>query len=319
MTLCPLRCQQDAANMSIDDLTSTTRVFVSGLPPSFTSKDLRAFFGEKFTVTDAHVLPDRRIGFVGLADHESAENSAKYFNKSFIRMSKISVELARPVDVKRSNSGQAAPISSRTPRYYAEASDGKLGVLKRKRDGLDDGEQLRSQPASKQEDVPKFEKSRLARKMDNTAVDEPSAPSHGHDQNHSRTQARSESADDTIKPSGPDPQPVTAADSDWLRGKTSRVLDLEGPGEEEQRTAPAVLRSPELETDTTLEDTDAKVQIELSSDDGPEVPNGRLFLRNLAFEANEDDIRTLLTPFGNVQEVSLLLCIFNPHPSMMLS
>lgn len=305
--------------MSTDDLTSTTRVFVSGLPPSFTSKDLRAFFGDKFTVTDAHVLLDRRIGFVGLADHESAQKSTKYFNRSFIRMSKISVELARPVDVKRSNSGQAAPIATRTPRHNAEASDGKRRMLKRKRDGLDDGEQLRSQPASKQEAGSQPEKSRLASKMDNTAIDEPSASSQEHDRNQSRIRALSESAGGTITPNGPDPQPVTAADSDWLRGKTSRVLDLEGPGEEPQRTATAVLQSPEPETNTTLERTDAKGQKEQLNDDGPEVPNGRLFLRNLAFEATDDDVRTLLTPFGTVQEVSLLLLVFNSHPSVMLS
>ena len=305
--------------MSTDDLTSTTRVFVSGLPPSFNSKDLRAFFGDKFTVTDAHVLPDRRIGFVGLADHESAEKSTKYFNKSFIRMSKISVELARPVDVKRSNSGQATLIAGRTPRHDAGAVDGERRMLKRKRDKLDDGEQLHSQPASKQEDVAQPQKSRLASKMNNAATDEPSASSQEHDGNQSRIHALSESADGTMTPNGPDPQPVTAPDSDWLRGKTSRVLDLEGPGEQPQQTATVVLQSPEPESNTTLERTDDNGQDEQSNEDGPEVPNGRLFLRNLAFEATDDDVRTLLTPFGTVQEVSLPLLVFNSHPPVMLS
>lgn len=290
--------------MSIDDLTSTTRVFVSGLPPSFTSKDLRAFFGEKFTVTDAHVLPDRRIGFVGLADHDSAEKSAKYFNKSFIRMSKISVDLARPVDVNRSQSGQAAPTARSTTRDGTKVSNGETKVLKRKRNELDNGETLRSQSASVQQRVSKADERRSLEKMEETPTDALSASSQNHDMNESRTQALSSSTENATTSSVPDPQPAAAADGDWLRGKTSRVLDLEQPGEEAQRNTPAVSPSPELGMNTTVEEADAIGQPELQTDVGPGVPNARLFLRNLAFDATDDDIRTLLTPFGDMEEVS---------------
>lgn len=74
-----------------------TRVFVSGLPPAITNDGLRKHFSSRFEVTDAHVIPNRRIGFVGFKDNSAAHDAAKYFNRSFIRMSKIAVELARPV------------------------------------------------------------------------------------------------------------------------------------------------------------------------------------------------------------------------------
>lgn len=76
-----------------------TRVFVSGLPPSFTNDQLQKHFSNRFHVTDAHVLPKRRIGFVGFKSPEAAKQAVDYFNRTYIRMSKIGVELARPVCV----------------------------------------------------------------------------------------------------------------------------------------------------------------------------------------------------------------------------
>lgn len=76
-----------------------TRVFVSGLPPSLSNQDLGKHFGSRFPVTDAHVIPKRRIGFVGFKDAAIAKQAVDYFNKTYIRMSKISVEIARPVSV----------------------------------------------------------------------------------------------------------------------------------------------------------------------------------------------------------------------------
>jgi multiple RNA-binding domain-containing protein 1 len=74
-----------------------TRVFVSGLPPSCSNDQLRNHFASRFTVTDAHVLPKRRMGFVGFKSHEVALEAVKYFNRTYMKMSKILVDLARPV------------------------------------------------------------------------------------------------------------------------------------------------------------------------------------------------------------------------------
>ena len=80
-----------------DDDVPDTRVFVSGLPPNLTSDQLGAHFAKRYQVTDAVVLPGRRIGFVGFRNYTLANSAVKYFDKSYIRMSKISVEIARPV------------------------------------------------------------------------------------------------------------------------------------------------------------------------------------------------------------------------------
>ena len=74
-----------------------TRVFVSGLPPKFSDDQLKGHFGGRFQVTDAHVLPKRRIGFVGFKSPDVAKQAVNYFNKTYIKMSKIGVDIARPV------------------------------------------------------------------------------------------------------------------------------------------------------------------------------------------------------------------------------
>jgi RNA recognition motif-containing protein len=74
-----------------------TRVFVSGLPPTCSNDQLRNHFAARFTVTDAHVLPKRRMGFVGFKSNEVAQEAVNYFNRTYMKMSRISVDLARPV------------------------------------------------------------------------------------------------------------------------------------------------------------------------------------------------------------------------------
>lgn len=77
---------------------ATSRIFVKGLPPNITEADFRKHFSAKNReVTDVKLIPQRRIGYVGYKTPEDASKAVKYFNKSYIRMSKILVESAKPV------------------------------------------------------------------------------------------------------------------------------------------------------------------------------------------------------------------------------
>jgi multiple RNA-binding domain-containing protein 1 len=75
----------------------SSRIFVKGLPPSISEDDFRKHFAAKDMITDVKLIPHRRIGYVGYKSPEDATKAVKYFNKSFIRMSRIGVEIARPV------------------------------------------------------------------------------------------------------------------------------------------------------------------------------------------------------------------------------
>lgn len=75
----------------------SSRIFVRGLPPNITAEEFRRHFSRQYAVTDIKVMPHRRIGYVGYKTHKDATNAVKYFNRSFIRMSRLAVELARTV------------------------------------------------------------------------------------------------------------------------------------------------------------------------------------------------------------------------------
>jgi RNA recognition motif-containing protein len=76
----------------------SSRIFVKNLPPTISEADFRKHFSAQGReVTDVKLIPHRRIGFVGYKSHDDALRAVKYFNKTFIRMSRIAVDLAKPV------------------------------------------------------------------------------------------------------------------------------------------------------------------------------------------------------------------------------
>ncbi|KAF7562997.1 hypothetical protein G7046_g1162 [Stylonectria norvegica] len=77
---------------------ASSRIFVKGLPPSITEAELRKHFSAKGReITDVKLIAQRRIGYLGYKTPEDASKAIKYFNKSYIRMSKIAVEEAKPI------------------------------------------------------------------------------------------------------------------------------------------------------------------------------------------------------------------------------
>ena len=78
----------------------SSRIFIRGLPPNIGAEEFAKHFARPCPITDARVIQHRRIGYVGYRTPADAAKAVKYFNKSFIRMSRITVELARPVSAK---------------------------------------------------------------------------------------------------------------------------------------------------------------------------------------------------------------------------
>jgi multiple RNA-binding domain-containing protein 1 len=76
---------------------ASSRIFVRNLPPTLSEDEFKAHFSKFSTPTDTRFFGSRRIGYVGYKTPEEAAKAVKYFNKSFIRMSRIGVEMARPV------------------------------------------------------------------------------------------------------------------------------------------------------------------------------------------------------------------------------
>lgn len=116
------------------------------------------------------------------------------------------------------------------------------------------------------------------------------------------------------------------SDMDWLRSKTSRLLGL--LDEDEQTES-----KPEPEMDTFS--SPAELPDESENDEAEETPiaqepvgekdydadielirkSGRLFLRNLAYDATEADLKSIFAPFGKIDEVSTFYRSFPLPPS----
>ena len=78
----------------------STRIIVKNLPKNITEEELKKHFSEKGAVTDVKIMfkedgKSRNFCFIGFKDEQSAKNAVKYFNNTFLKTMKISVEIAK--------------------------------------------------------------------------------------------------------------------------------------------------------------------------------------------------------------------------------
>ena len=79
-----------------DRAPSSSRIYIKNLPSSLSLQDFRKHFAQQALVTDAKFIPHRRIGYVGYKTDEDAEKAVTYYDKSFLGMARMRVEIARP-------------------------------------------------------------------------------------------------------------------------------------------------------------------------------------------------------------------------------
>ncbi|KAI2474655.1 Multiple RNA-binding domain containing protein 1 [Pyrenophora tritici-repentis] len=132
----------------------SSRIFVRGLPPKFSEDDVRKHFA-KFPITDVKFFPHRRIGYVGYKTPEDAAKAVKYFNKTFIKLTKIYAEIARPIaDKELPKSRRQLKLEKSAPSNDEYRPPRQENDLKRKRDEAEQDPKLKEflevyQPPSK--------------------------------------------------------------------------------------------------------------------------------------------------------------------------
>ncbi|KAL8313846.1 hypothetical protein RB597_006319 [Gaeumannomyces tritici] len=262
-------------------MEESSRIFVRNLPPPITEADFRKHFAAKARdITDIKVIPARRIGFVGFKTAKAASEAAKYFNRSFIRMSKISVELARPP----SDPSLRAPttlgtghtdtpfLSGASQKQAPEGGQPDAKPKKRKREDLDLSDpKLKEymetmQSAAKldgamaETPVPELASGKAIAALDGESDDDyeeiPARPAKRAAVETSvgrapRPDAASEAALEARVQTLPE-QPASetglrdaaATDDDWLRSRTNRLLDLVDADDPDAVPAPQVVAAP---------------------------------------------------------------------------
>lgn len=252
------------------------------LPPTITEADFRKHFVTKEgEITDIKVIPARRIGFVGFKTAKAASEAAKYFNRSYIRMSKIAVELAKP----------PSDVSLRAPTKQGTGQTGIPSALPgaSRQQAPGDGQQEAKPKKRKREDLdlsdPKLkeymETMRSAARLDGAMAETPvpevisekamAIMGGESDDEYEEIPARPakkmavEEASvgraarpDTVSEAALEPQvqalpepadsdtgtrDVAATDDDWLRSRTNRLLDLVDADDPDAVPAPKVVPS----------------------------------------------------------------------------
>ena len=78
----------------------STRIIVKNLPKKITEEEIKNHFSQKGVVTDVKIMHkedgrSRNFCFVGFKTEQSAKDAIKYFNQTYLKTMKISVEKAK--------------------------------------------------------------------------------------------------------------------------------------------------------------------------------------------------------------------------------
>jgi len=111
--------------LGVKKASRTSRLIIKGLPPKFTSLDLRSHFEKHSPITDALVITrddgaSRMFGFVGYKTVSDAKKARGHFNNSYITTYKLRVEFAQP------------KASEAIPRPWSKYSEGSSANKQRK-------------------------------------------------------------------------------------------------------------------------------------------------------------------------------------------
>lgn len=319
----------------------SSRIFVRNLPPNFSDNELRKYFsvpdksaGTTFsaTVTDSKFIPRKRIGFIGYKSPEDAQRAVDYFNRSFIRLSRISVELA-----KEANDEELQQLKEyRAKRRFqepAEVPDGKRhkGDLTKDQGNADTQKDEKLQEYLSLMGSTKTKAWANGQDLD-AGVQDPKAVStvppedlsedEGEYQDLQRKPTTADTSATTDSPSQTEnqqdvgssvPTENTAlqpiSDADWLKSLTKNS-SLETDNAAVENPAPEVFpEEPAVEDRMDVDNTDSTpVTIAEATSEDPNIvqiqKSGRLFLRNLSYTATEEDLTKHFETFGNLESVS---------------
>ncbi|KAK7694280.1 hypothetical protein QCA50_001461 [Cerrena zonata] len=260
-----------------------SRLLVKNLPAYLTQSRLREHFESKDgpggTLTDVKVVlkPDgtsRRFGFVGYKTDAEASKAQKWFDRTFVHSSKISVTI---VDGTKD---APAPRPNKRPRLDGPSTSDKPSNVPSSSKGKE-----------KATVVPSSSKSGQLKEYMKVMQPRPKGPSWANE-------------DAVPGPSAPAPAPVSKLNlSQTLttrHTKSTLTLQAEDKVFEQSDTESGDLPEPQ--------DTDNHEPPPSDPNKASILETSRLFLRNLAFSCTEAELSELVAPFGTVSQVRIIPC-----------
>ncbi|KAI9820144.1 MAG: Multiple RNA-binding domain-containing protein 1 [Thelocarpon impressellum] len=299
----------------------SSRIFVRGLPPSLSEEEFKKHFLTQNSITDAKLIPHRRIGYVG---YRSSEDAVKAVNEAVVKGAKRKRdEQSRAEDPKLREFLEVMQPPSKSKTWANEGLPAAAELAQPKMPSRAVGGE---EPGDDE-----YEK--VPRRTKKTRLDAQEKPVANSALITQDPQAQKTPGDDQIAEEVPlmpiaetdqveQVQGPGVSDSDWLRSRTSRLLGLEDDFEETTgpdvtaindptpaKTSPEVVvageevdsgqdgtSEPQEDADTNATTTDTNIDAIKAT--------GRLFIRNLPYSASEGDLRTHFLSYGTLQEAN---------------
>ncbi|KEP53003.1 multiple RNA-binding domain protein [Rhizoctonia solani 123E] len=290
-----------------------SRLIVKNLPAYADDAQLRKYFTQSsalkpgqpstavpLNLTDVRLArrPDgqsRRFAFLGYKTNEEAIAAKKYFDRTYIGGSRISVEIVDSNKLQEPNKKRArASKQDDHPQKLANASSDERAVTT-------DSKIYKSSKV--QEDFMEAfaHRNKGPSWLDND-VDMASASEIAPNQPASRAAPSDEESLENADQSNVDnAEPTPMSDLDWMRARMKKNLD------DEPRVEKAFYQD---ESDHEAEQTGSTDEVEALAEPTETVPSlqtRRLFLRNLAYICTEDEIRAEFSRFGPIEQVHIPL------------
>jgi len=278
--------------------------------------DFRKHFSKTGTVTDAKLFPHRRIGYIGYESPEKAAEAVKYFNKSFIKLSRLAVEFATPPSTTERRIQPNKEHSESLHQASTLALTSAPGNdLKRKR-VINHDENVTKDSTDKPISSDDSARKRTKLQIDNdnpTQITSQYAQVENHEADNEPDQADARHVEQ-----------IAASDADWMRSRTSRLLDLVPDSE---LTSSNGVETPIVNAQPSLTNEDPEPAARTSDGEAEHIiydtavmensstlpesiekikSSKRLFLRNLAYVITEDDLRDAFQEYSSIIEVSIL-------------
>ncbi|KAK9373268.1 uncharacterized protein V1513DRAFT_449530 [Lipomyces chichibuensis] len=309
-----------------------SRIIVKNLPLTLSDERFRQHFAEHGgAITDCKLMrtrygASRRFGFIGFRSPQDAAEAVKYFNRTFIGMAKIEVDLAKGIndpsapkprrDMAKDSVQPIEPILKKTNKRRKveekesdEVQDPKLRefLLAMKPRGNertwanDDFSGLPAKSLSGATIVPALESDGTI-----TTNQEPVPKTDSRAASYVQASSEVEEIVDN-KEVEEETQPNLAAtsisDDEWLRQRRKRILEVANTETSTDQQAVPITAEVDTESAVEAETNLQKSETEISLESIQSTR--RLFVRNLSYACAEDDLRELFGEYGELEEVHI--------------
>ncbi|KAK9453544.1 hypothetical protein V1511DRAFT_527760 [Dipodascopsis uninucleata] len=315
-----------------------SRIIVKNLPEGLTDEKLKGHFSQHGgIITDCKLMKtrsgkSRRFAFIGYRSVDDAKEAVKYFNKTFIGMARLDVDIAKTfIDAsvavpsrlekrifiesggqskrQRIEDSSDKPVENTRLAEYLDAMKSRTN----ERSWENESFSLAGPDSISLSEKPEMDTSTSVddTHFDSRPIKRAATESGALNENSSSEISEANSNNEaSLAPVLRDTSSMT--DEEWMLARRKRIVD-ENTEEQEISVVDSSLDADVLaasqESNHSLEEVEQVVNDISETEKNCAIIRStkRLFLRNLSFICSEDDLRELFSPFGTLEEVHIPL------------